>query len=97
MFWKVSSKKESRWGQRSQSSQCMAEDIGLWREMLGEGNKRRVMSTLKKRESQFDEWPTKEGIRDAAVLVPMVIVDGQPSVLFTVRSQYVSRHRQQVR
>lgn len=70
----------------------------LWREVFSEENKERVVSTLKKRDFQLDEWPsTIQGVRDAAVLVPMVIVDGQPSVLFTVRSQHVSRHRQQVR
>ena len=69
----------------------------LWRGVLGEENWQRVKRKLKKRESELEEWPSKQGVRDAAVLIPMVMVDGQPSVLFTVRSQQVSRHRQQVR
>ena len=35
--------------------------------------------------------------RQAAVLVPLLIADGEPSVLFTIRSTNLSRHRGQVR
>jgi hypothetical protein len=70
----------------------------VWREVLANGNKQRVMDALRGGGIEPEGWPsTQGGIRDAAVLVPMVMVDEQPSVLFTVRSQLVSRHRQQVR
>lgn len=71
----------------------------LWTKVLSDDNKQRVVSKLKKRECKdVGEWPSSEqDARDAAVLVPMVIVEGEPSVLFTVRSQHVSRHRQLVR
>lgn len=71
------------------------EDDDLW--ILEEENKARVISNLRGGESEVGAWPSsKESGHDAAVLVPMVIVDGEPSVLFTVRSQHISRHRQLV-
>ena len=71
----------------------------LWtKEKLIEGeNKHRVTEALKKLQgSSVKQWP-KEKSRDSAVLVPMVTVNDEPSVLFTVRSRLVSRHRNQVR
>ena len=76
------------------------EEDAVWRKVLADENKRRVVTELKERKIGVDgeEWPvSKGGTRDAAVLVPLVMAEGQPSVLFTVRSQHVSRHRQQVR
>ena len=73
----------------------MGEDL-TWGEVFSEENKQRVLEELKKRHHE-EEWPNKERSRDAAVLVPMVTVEGEPSILFTVRSQHVSRHRQLVR
>lgn len=43
-----------------------------------------------------EEWP-EPGNQSAAVLVPIMAVDGVPSVLFTLRSRDLSRHRNQVR
>ena len=63
---------------------------------MAEENKQRVVTSLKKRQESPEEWH-KEDVRRAAVLVPMVVVDGAPSILFTVRSQLVSRHRNEVR
>lgn len=64
----------------------------LWSKILADENKQRVISKLSKRQSEVEKWP-KENSHDAAVLVPMVMVGGEPSVLFTVRSQHLSRHR----
>lgn len=64
--------------------------------VLGEENKRRVRESLKCDDNE--EWPRSgPGLRDSAVLVPLLTVDGEPSVLFTVRARHLSRHRNQVR
>ena len=67
----------------------------IWKSILKEENERRVKEKLQ-RNSGCREWPRK-GSRDSAVLVPLVSVEGEPSILFTVRSAQLSRHRNQVR
>ncbi len=71
------------------------EDL-LWNGVLADENRRKVSEKLKKRQTEIEQWP-RDGSRDAAVLIPMVMVEGEPSVLFTVRSQHLSSHRNQVR
>lgn len=71
------------------------EDL-LWSKILADANKQRVVDKLKGREERVCKWPGNEG-RDSAVLIPMVTIAGEPSVLFTVRSQKLTRHRNQVR
>ena len=67
--------------------------------VLGEENKRRVRAKLKEDgEQEHTSWPRSgQGLRDSSVLVPLLKVDGEPSVLFTVRGRELSRHRNQVR
>ena len=65
--------------------------------VLEEENRRRVIERLKSNEDDAKgSWP-REGMRDSAVLVPLLKVDGEPSVLFQVRARNLSRHRNQVR
>ena len=64
--------------------------------ILTSQNREKVAEVLKKYKDESLIWP-KEKSRDAATLVPLVSVDGEPSVVFTVRSSQLSRHRQQVR
>ena len=65
--------------------------------VLEEQNRRRVIERLKNNEDEAEgSWP-REGMRDSAVLVPLLKVDGEPSVLFQVRARNLSRHRNQVR
>ena len=71
------------------------EDL-LWSKILADENKQRVVDKLKRREERVCEWPSNRG-RDSAVLIPMVTTAGEPSVLFTLRSQQLTRHRNQVR
>jgi len=96
VFREVKEREEGRSEVRNLS---VEEEELIWRDVLGEENKRRVVSELVKRDPQV-EWPkfdSKGSSREAAVLVPMVTVEGVPSILFTVRSQHISRHRQLVR
>ena len=74
----------------------MEDDESLWNKILTEENKQRVISSLEKKEEGSEEWPLAS-LRQSAVLVPLVLVDRTPSILFTVRSHHVSRHRNQVR
>jgi len=67
----------------------------ILRSILSEENKRRVKDKLQ-RNDDGREWPRKDS-RDSAVLVPLASVEGEPSILFTVRSAQLSRHRNQVR
>ena len=65
--------------------------------VLEDENRRRVIEQLKSNGDETDEsWP-REGKRDSAVLVPLLKVNGEPSVLFQVRARNLSRHRNQVR
>ena len=66
-----------------------------WSRLLGESNKARVISSLLRHAVRGSGF-TGEG-RQAAVLVPLLIANGEPSVLFTIRSTNLSRHRGQVR
>lgn len=65
-----------------------------WSRLLGESNKARVVSALLKQAARGSGF-TGDG-RQAAVLVPLLVVNGEPSVLFTIRSVNLSRHRGQV-
>lgn len=65
-------------------------------EILSNQNRERVTELLKWNKNDSRVWP-KEKSRDAATLVPLVSVGGEASVLFTVRSGQLSRHRNQVR
>lgn len=71
------------------------EDDEVWKNVIAESNKERVRQNLQ-RNYNSREWPQKDS-KDSAVLVPLVSVDDEPSVLFTVRSAQLSRHRNQVR
>lgn len=76
------------------SSLYQAMDYGC---VLEEENRKRVIERLKSNEDGTGgSWP-REGLRDSAVLVPLLKVDGEPSVLFQVRARNLSRHRNQVR
>lgn len=66
--------------------------------VLKEENRKRVIEQLKSNEDvEGGSWPREGGLRDSAVLIPLLKVDGEPSVLFTVRARNLSRHRNQVR
>ena len=67
----------------------------VWGSLLSEENKQRVKKKLK-RNNETGEWP-RENSSDSAVMVPLISVEGEPSVLFTLRSAQLSRHRNQVR
>ena len=71
-------------------------DEDIWSELLSNQNREKVADVLKWNENNSDIWP-KNKSRDAATLVPLVSVGGEPSVVFTVRSGRLSRHRNQVR
>ena len=66
-----------------------------WASILEDANRERVARELKARPS-VTQWPI-EGSKSSAVLVPLVKVQDDPCVLFTVRSHFLSRHRNQVR
>lgn len=66
-----------------------------WSRLLSGSNKARVVSSLL-RQAVSGSGFSGEG-RHAAVLVPLLIANGEPSVLFTIRSTNLSRHRGQVR
>ena len=61
--------------------------------ILDRCNRDRVASILG---ATPQKW-TSEGEGSAAVLVPLVTAEKGPSVLFTLRSRHMSRHRNQVR
>ncbi|KAL5475432.1 hypothetical protein EMCRGX_G025249 [Ephydatia muelleri] len=65
-----------------------------WSRLLSGSNKARVVSSLL-RQAVSGSGFSGEG-RHAAVLVPLLIANGEPSVLFTIRSTNLSRHRGQV-
>ena len=68
--------------------------------VLSEENKKRVQESLKHNRDQDSNspWPREgAGMRDSAVLIPLLTVDGEPSILFTLRARDLSRHRNQVR
>ncbi len=73
----------------------MEDDEDVWKNILTENRKERVQAKLN-RDCNTAEWPRKDS-RDSAVLVPLVTVGNEPSILFTVRSAQLSRHRNQVR
>lgn len=73
----------------------MGDEDLLWSKILADENKQRVITGLQKEQNIGEKWP--EANRSAAVLVPLVMAEGVPSVLFTVRSQHISRYRSQVR
>lgn len=64
--------------------------------IFSDQNREKVTEALKGNQEDSGLWPT-ENSRDAAILVPLVSVEGDASVLFTVRSAQLSRHRNQVR
>lgn len=66
-----------------------------WSKLLSGSNKARVVSSLQRQAASGSGF-VGEG-RRAAVLVPLLIANGEPSVLFTIRSINLSRHRGQVR
>lgn len=61
--------------------------------VLDRCNRDRVASNLG---ATPQKWAS-EGEGSAAVLVPLVTAEEGPSVLFTLRSRHMSRHRNQVR
>ena len=66
--------------------------------VLGEENKQRVKESLKADEHGDTPWPRSgHGLKDSAVLIPLLKVNGEASVLFTLRARDLSRHRNQVR
>ena len=69
----------------------MAKSLGF-QGILSARNRAAVAARLKPATARVP----KKG-RQAAVLVPLHIHEGRPSVLFTVRSGQLPRHRNQVR
>lgn len=65
-----------------------------WEAVYSTENRERVRQSLNNKEDT--EWPIA-GSRVSAVLVPLVRVEGEPSVLFEARSRFLSRHSNQVR
>ena len=70
-----------------------AVDYDALTSILDRCNRDRVASILG---ATPQKW-TNEGEGSAAVLVPLVTAEEGPSVLFTLRSRHMSRHRNQVR
>ncbi len=64
-------------------------------EVLGASNRTRVISSLKRNKGWLNVQNKTE--KRAAVLVPLLIERSEPSILFTVRSTLLSRHKGQVR
>ena len=65
-------------------------------DVLKDSNKSRVANRLKGNNGRWCR-PSPSDIRHAAVLVSLLMVDCEPAVLLTVRSNQLLRHRGQVR
>ena len=72
------------------------EEMQLWDGVLEADHVKKVISKLIENQNEPEQWPEK-GKKSAAVLVPLATVDRVPSILFTLRSRYLSHHRNQVR
>ncbi len=67
--------------------------------VLSDSNKGRVQEKLVglHPERTVPAWAKKRVMRKAAVLVPLCRINGEPSVLFTLRSTDLSHHKGEVR
>lgn len=65
-----------------------------WTRLLTGSNRARVLSELKRRSVKRN---TSSSMKEGAVLVPFILKDDGPDVLFTVRSKNLRQHRGQVR
>ena len=70
----------------------MSKGLGGFQAILSARNRAAVAARLRPATAMV---PQKG--RHAAVLVPLHVHEGRPSVLFTVRSGHLPRHRNQVR
>ena len=65
--------------------------------LFGDNNKKRVMKCLMS-QAPLRNYPIKSRPeKEAAVLIPMCLVDGEPSLLFTLRSSNLSKQPGQIR
>ncbi len=55
-----------------------------------------ILARLKRRLNRMPRQVSKAATRRASVIVPLCHVNGEPSVLFTRRSQYIKRHKGEV-
>ena len=68
-------------------------------DVFSNDNKNRVQEKLLKTKPvrELPTWAKGREMKKAAVLVPICTIDGQPSVLFTVRSSDLTHHKCEVR
>lgn len=64
--------------------------------VFSENNKSRVQHELSRLPSSYVPREDLATSRRSAVLIPLCFVDGEPSVLFTLRSRAMSKHRGEV-
>ena len=69
---------------------------GSWRRVLESSNKARVVKELARR-CEGSDYSAMSERKNTAVLVPLVMGQQDPEVLFTVRSRGLRQHRGQVR
>merc|ERR1711872_102926 len=64
--------------------------------VLSETNKSRVQQALKRLPASYVPREDAAKARRSAVLIPLCLVDGEPSVLFTLRTRQLAKHRGEV-
>lgn len=64
--------------------------------LFSDSNKEIVMSRMKKAKPLVRPVEKEEQRREAAVLVPMCHIDGEPALIFMMRSRYLKNHRGEI-
>ena len=88
----------SRTAQIYTKSESLPEDLSF-ENILCDTNRRRVVDFMGSVDPvrTLKMFGVKEGAKVQAVLVPLCLVDGEPSILFTLRSSSLKKHRGEVR